>query len=91
MKNQYVGDYNDLVKYAILRRVLAEQLRLAVGWMLTQDDQTGQGGRIDYLSKRSTYRDFDPPLFDCLHNIVSAGSRNVAAIERSGIVPAEFF
>ena len=93
MKDQYVGDISDFEKYAILRALAAEaDLPLAVCWMLTTPDETGEGGRIDYLKQPQRYRHLDPHVFDHLAAIVESSERNVAAIERSGIVErAQFF
>jgi hypothetical protein len=93
MKDQYVGDISDFEKYAILRALAAEAgLPLAVCWMLTTPDETGEGGRIDYLKQPERYRHLDPHVFDGLAAIVERGERNVAAIEQSGILGrAQFF
>ncbi len=53
MKNQYFGDINDYRKYGLLRSVLAaSRMSLFVAWMLTEDDGSSDGGRID-LSART--------------------------------------
>ena len=94
MKDQYVGDMSDFEKYAILRALAFEkaELPLAVCWMLTTADGTGEGGRIDYLKQPERYRHLDPHVFDGLATIVESGERNVAAIEQSGILErAKFF
>jgi hypothetical protein len=93
VKDQYVGDISDFEKYAILRALGFEaDLPLAVCWMLTAPDKTGEGGRIDYLEERERYRHLDPHVFDGLEAIVASGERNVAAVERNGILErARFF
>lgn len=65
---------------------------LAVCWMLTTPDETGEGGRIDYLKQPERYRHLDPHVFDGLAAIVESGERSVAAIEQGGILErAQFF
>jgi hypothetical protein len=91
VKNQYVGDQNDFAKYLLLRlcsRVFAEIL---VVWMLTADDGRGDGAKIGYLDLPE-WRACDPELLDGLAALVGSGERNLAAIERSGLLPgARFF
>jgi hypothetical protein len=86
MKDQYVGDYNDFVKYALLRAILAQELPLLVCWMLTPDDGSSEGGKLAYLEKASTFRDLDPDAFDAMAELVAAASRSVAKIEVSGLL-----
>jgi hypothetical protein len=83
VKDQYVGDYNDFVKYAILRCVLEQSLPLAVCWMLTADDLSGEGGRTGYLSQPSKNHHLDPALFEFFQALVRQGNRSVAASKRA--------
>jgi hypothetical protein len=86
MKNQYVGDINDYVKYALLRHLMRAGSEVTVCWMLTSDDGRPDGNRRGYLDKPEQYRHHDPELFDAL-----AGDlrhvRDVKIIEESGILP----
>jgi hypothetical protein len=86
MKNQYVGDYNDFVNYALLRAVLGEGLPLTVCWMLTDDDQGPDGGKLRYLEQPSIFGELDREVFTTLSVIVSANERRVSAIEESGLL-----
>jgi hypothetical protein len=81
MKDQYVADVNDYLKYALLRSLVASDIALSVVWMLTSSDERNDGQRLGYLSRSDQYRRVDPPLFDALHGIVADGTRSVAAIE----------
>jgi hypothetical protein len=85
VKDQYVGDYNDFVKYALLRAILAQELPLLVCWMLTPDDRSSEGGKLAYLERPSTFRHLDPEAFDAMAEIV-AGSRSVAQVEASELL-----
>ena len=46
MKNQYLGDENDYLKYGLLR-VISRESKLSIGvcWMLTADDDRPDGGK----------------------------------------------
>jgi hypothetical protein len=93
LKNQYFGDINDYRKYGLLR-ILTNygEIKTAVCWMLTPDDGRGDGGRVGYLLQPAKWRDLDPPLFDHLAEVVlRRGSRNVAEIGNSGILPSCVF
>jgi hypothetical protein len=91
VKDQYVGDYNDFVKYALLRAILAQELPLLVCWMLTPDDVSSEGGKLAYLQKPSTFRDLDPDAFDAMAELIAADSRSVAEVEASGLLPGAVY
>jgi hypothetical protein len=86
VKDQYVGDYNDFVKYALLRAILAQELPLFVCWMLTPDDGSSEGGKLGYLDRASTFRDLDPEAFDAMADFVAGHPRSVQAVEVSGLL-----
>ncbi len=90
MKNQYIGDVNDYVKYALLR-TLGSRLRLLVCWMLTPDDGSSDGRNITYFRHPERYQRFDPELFQRLGELVACGERSVSAIERGRLVPGARF
>lgn len=85
MKNQYVGDINDYVKYIVLQRLSSVGLRIGICWMLTGDNNRTDGKRISYL-QRQTYREYNPMIYDALKNIVSSGHRSVSEIQAANIV-----
>jgi len=95
MKDNYVGDVNDYLKYGFLQWLKDSWTGpLIVCWMLTQNDE--QGTRTGYLDGREWWqregRDLDPVLFDRLAKIVGADNRSVQAIEGAGILDgASFF
>jgi len=92
MKNQYVGDINDYFKYSILRALAARSDRpLAVCWMLTDDDGSGDGNLTTYLDRSGEYRELDPMLFDGLRAVLASGRREVAAIESGRLLPCAFY
>lgn len=91
MKNQYVGDQNDFVKYLLLRLCAGVFEEILVAWMLTQADGRGDGAKIGYLNLPD-WREADPALLDGLAELVASGNRTLAAVESSELLPrATFF
>jgi hypothetical protein len=86
MKNQYVGDVNDYLKYALLRAI-AGPMSLAVVWMLTNRDTRSDGQKLSYLSQPEKYRRLDPALFDVLNRLVRQDRRSVQVIEEERVLP----
>lgn len=85
MKDQYVGDRNDFVKYAILRRFEPAVSRLVVCWMLTPPDSSGQGARTDWR-ERESFRGIDPPLSNELGALVDRGEHSVERVKEVGLL-----
>ena len=93
MKNQYVGDINDYVKYSLIRELVmgVRDCGVMVCWMLTHDDDRSDGNLCAYLTAPERFRRFDPLLFDALSRIV-ATERSVAAIEGNRLIDnADYF
>ncbi len=86
MKDQYVGDVNDYLKYSLLRALGGGDVRLLVCWMLTPPDGRSDGGQLAYLLEPSRSRPVDPVLFDALSTLVTDGRRSVADVEHLGIL-----
>jgi len=86
VKNQYVGDVSDYLKYALLRALAGPAERLVVAWMLTLDDERTDGRRLSYLDQPQRYRRLDPVLFDMLNTVVAANTRSVRAVEDAGLL-----
>ena len=94
MKNQYFGDINDCRKYGLLRALTRNgTLSSMICWMLTEDDDRPDGGKLDYLLKPNPWREFDPELFDALHEtVVVKRERSVrVAKEKEIIQGADYF
>jgi hypothetical protein len=94
LKNQYFGDVNDYRKYGLLRALQSPgQLTLAVGWMLTPDDGSSDGGFRRYLSEPDKWRRHDPELFDHLASaLADVATPAVAMIEDADVLPdARYF
>lgn len=88
MKNQYFGDIYDYFKYGLLRQLnRCGRISTAVCWMLTENNESGEGHRVKYLLEPAPWRDFDPPLFDCLRTaLLDRMERHVSVIEKSGLL-----
>jgi hypothetical protein len=92
MKDQYVADINDYVKYSVLRAVQrVHTTSLLVCWMLTEDDGGKDGRRTSYLAEAGRYRSVDPQLFDALTDILRSGVRSTRAVEAAAILSGATF
>lgn len=94
MKNQYVGDINDFRKYGLIRALQAAgELTFSVGWMLTPDDGSTDGGLRRYLREPGRWQHYDAALFDHLAGVLASSAQPaVEMIETSGLLPrARFF
>jgi hypothetical protein len=56
VKDQYVGDVDDYLKYALSRALTNRSERLVVVWMLTPSDERTDGRRLSYLGQPQRYR-----------------------------------
>ena len=55
MKNQYFGGVGDYGKYGLLKFLAEHDVKIAVNWYLTQDDDNrpGDGKFTDYLEEKN--------------------------------------
>jgi len=92
VKDQYAGDVNDYLKYALLRALAdAHPGTLQVCWMLTASDGRADGGQLAYLDDPESFADLDPEVFQALAAMVGGGQRSVAAVQDAGVLgPASF-
>ena len=98
MQCRYVGDVGDFGKYGLLRALTLpdtpDELSLGVVWYLVcNHGPAGDGRYINYLKDENAgrFRPCDPPLFDCLKEIVDSNRRSVESIERARILPAKYY
>jgi len=88
MKNQYVGDINDYVKYGLIHsiaKIFGEKILFV--WMLTENDNN-DGNKVGYLNNPKKYRQYNPALFDELQKVVENKQKpdsidNIIAIEQN--------
>jgi hypothetical protein len=86
MKNQYFGDINDYRKYGLIR-ILSAELSTTFCWMLTPDDPRPDGHRIHYLYDPSTWRKYDPEVYDFLYDhVIENKTRRVSSLESSNLL-----
>ncbi len=89
MKNQYFGDVNDYRKYGLIRALTGQgTLSSMICWMLTEDDDRPDGGKLDYLLKPDTWRGYDEELFDTIREaVVVRSERSVRVAKEEDIIP----
>ncbi len=92
MKDQYAGDINDYLKYALLRALAAAHGgTLQVCWMRTAGDGRSDGARLAYLREPERFRALDPPVFDALGEMIERGQRSVRAVQDAAVLPSARF
>lgn len=84
MRDQYAGDVSDYLKYAFLRAVAPQGVRLGVAWYFLAGHDGRLDGRHDEYLSDAQWRILDPALFDRLKG---REHRSVAAIEGLDIWP----
>ncbi len=100
MQNRYTGDVGDFGKYGLLRHLTgqreaptsADAMRLGVVWYLYPDESHNDDGKYTgYLASspknHAEFRACDPDLYDSMRHLVETDRRNVAAVQRSRILP----
>ena len=97
MKNQYFGDVGDYGKYGLLKFLAKHDVKIAVNWYLTENDENkpGDGGFIDYLKEKNEqrYLKYDPDLFETLKEMVlpEPKNRDVKQFERKNAIPGAIY
>jgi hypothetical protein len=87
MKDQYVGDFGDFVKLALLRAI-SQGHRLAVLWWRTPDEVHKRDGRfVGYLQSPDRWRHLDDQLFHHLDKILASKLRSITALEDRKLLP----
>lgn len=88
MQNRYTGDIGDFGKYALLKALAGNDLRLGVHWYLNEDEKGNK--RDGGLTKYWDLRECDPPLYDKLQAIVKPRERlerKVSRVEQDEVLP----
>ncbi len=87
MKNQYFADINDYLKYGILRAIANSKLKICLCWMLTEDDNRNDGGKIQYIQDSEKWRKYDPALFDVMKWSIEKNKRSIDIAEKKCLIP----
>lgn len=92
MQDRYTGDIGDFGKYALLRALAAEDLRLGVIWYLNRSEEANSDGElINYLfapTKSNPLSDCDPWLYSQMRDLVCC-NRQVSEVAVRKILPGD--
>jgi hypothetical protein len=94
MKNQYFADINDYRKYGLLRILAGNngELKVAICWMLTNNDGRTDGKFINYLVDSERWRKFDPYLFESLAlSMKTRPDRSVKWVEENSLITSAVY
>ena len=94
MQDRYTGDIGDYGKLGLLRCLAAAGLRVGVNWYRTSDEDHNEDGKFtQYVqaSGQTSYRPYDPLLWDSLAQIVNSGQQRVESLETPDILDAVFY
>ena len=94
MQDRYTGDIGDYGKLGLLRCLAAAGLRVGVNWYRTPDEDHNEDGKFtQYVqaSGQTSYRPYDPLLWDSLAQIVNSEQRRVESLETPDILDAVFY
>ncbi len=82
MRDQYVGDVSDAIKFALLRRLAGTDRRLGIAWYYNPDhDGRPDGRHVDWLEEES-WRAFDADLHSAMKGLPE---RSLSALEEAPI------
>ena len=84
MRDQYAGDVNDVLKFALLRTLAGTDRTLGVAWYYAPGDDGGTSGRHLDWSSESAWRVLDEELHK---GLVTLPERSVAALEQMAAWP----
>lgn len=84
MRDQYAGDVSDFVKFAFLRALIADDMRLGVAWYYVPEHDGGPDGRHLEWRGDLAWKELDPVLHEGLSHLPE---RSVEALERASIWP----
>jgi hypothetical protein len=84
MQDRYAGDIGDFGKYALLKALVATDLRLGAVWYLNPDEEENRNGEFIQYPE---LRECDESLYDNMQIFLRAGKRRIAGIEEAGLLP----
>lgn len=83
MRDQYVGDLGDFGKYALLRFLTGQDLKLGVVWYYRPNVPGQDSDHHNYAG----YRRADPQLYDLLQALIHNHGRFVRCVEEFDVLP----
>jgi hypothetical protein len=89
VRNQYVGDIVDSVKYSLLRVLIHGGCKLGVNWYLAPDEEQAEPGQPQPPEAAGIPRDEE--LFQKIKVITSSRERRVSDVENLGLLPGAVF
>jgi len=86
MRDQYVGDVSDVIKFALLRRLAGEDRKLGVAWYYDPGHDGRPDGRHLEWRDDASWEAFDPQLCNALKDLPE---RSIAALEMAAMWPVD--
>jgi hypothetical protein len=84
MRDQYAGDINDVVKFALLRALVGTDRKLGIAWYYVPGDDGSQDGRHLEWRDEEAWRRFDEELHA---GLATLPERSIASLEQAEIWP----
>ena len=93
MKNQYLTDLGDYGKYALLRNLAKQGVKIGVNWYLTPEDpkKPNDGKFKDYFDRDREEWMLDEELFAFLKKIKELSGATVQSVEEYGLIPGAVY
>ncbi len=85
MRDQFAGDISDLLKFALLRTLAANDKRLGIGWYFVPGDNGRPDGRHREFCTATTWKNLDEAVWKAL---VDLPKRSVEALEELPFWPS---
>jgi hypothetical protein len=86
MRDQYAGDISDLLKFALLRKLGADDKTIGVGWYYNPTHDGRPDGRHREYCDETKWGSFDLTLWNALRKLPE---QSVAALEKLPIWPTK--
>jgi hypothetical protein len=81
MRDHYVGDISDLLKFSLLHALQGKDRRLGIAWYYVGEVDNGLDGTHREWVNETHWKDFDPVVHKWLGEIATSCNRTVAALQ----------